>query len=59
MEKKKTFDAVGMVREIRDARREQTKRMTAEERLAYYRAQGQRAQQELKRLARQLDASKS
>ena len=37
MEKKKTFDAVKMVRRIRDAHHEQLKDKTVEERLAFYR----------------------
>ena len=36
MEKTKSFDAVRMVRQIRDAYYEQTKQMTKEERLAFY-----------------------
>lgn len=51
--KKKTFNAVKMVREIRDAHYEQTKNMTAEERLAFYRKKGQEAQEKLERLARE------
>lgn len=47
---KKDFDAVEMVRRIRDAHYEQTKEMTKEERLAFYREQGRRAQEKLKRL---------
>ena len=37
MEMKKTFDAVKMVRMIRDSHYEETKAMTVAERLAYYR----------------------
>lgn len=37
MDRKKTFDAVQMVREIRDRHYEQTKDMTPEERVAFYR----------------------
>ncbi len=49
--KKKTFDAVKMVRRIRDAHYEQTKDMTKEERLAFYREKGREAQEKLRRLA--------
>ncbi len=37
MDRKKTFDAVQVVREIRDRHYEQTKDRTAEERVAFYR----------------------
>ena len=37
MKKEKSFDAVATVRKIRDAHHEQTKDMTEEERLAFYR----------------------
>ena len=47
---KKDFDAVEMVRRIRDAHYEQTKEMTRSERLAFYQEQGLRAQEKLKRL---------
>lgn len=49
--KKKTFDAVKMVREIRDRHYEQTKDMTKEERIAFYR-------EKARRLHRQLDEQK-
>ena len=45
--KKKAFDAVKMVREIRDAHYEQTKDMTKEERIAFYRNKAQELNQEL------------
>lgn len=51
--KKKTFDAVKMVRKIRNAHYEKTKGMTKEERLAFYREKGQEAQEKLERLARE------
>ena len=51
MEKRKTFDAVGMVRQIRDTHYEQTKHMTKEERLAFYEEKGKQAQTDLERLA--------
>jgi hypothetical protein len=51
MEKEKSFDAVAMVRKIRDAHYEQTKDMTEEERLAFHREKGRKAQKELERLA--------
>ena len=51
--KRKTFDAVKMVREIRDAHYEQTKNMTKEERLAFYQKKGKEAQKKLERLARE------
>lgn len=50
--KKKRFDAVAMVREIRDAHFEQTKNLTKEERLAFYQEKGREAQEKLERLAR-------
>jgi len=37
MDRKKTSDAVQMIREIRDQHYEQTKDMTPEERVAFYR----------------------
>lgn len=49
---KKAFDAVNMVRKIRDAHYEQTKKFTKEERLVFYREKGREAQQALERLAR-------
>jgi hypothetical protein len=48
--KKKNFDAIKMVRGIRDAHYEQTKNMTPQERLTFYRDKGQEAQEMLKRL---------
>ena len=54
MEKKKSFDAVAMVRKIRDAHYEQTKDMTEEERLAFYREKGRLAQEELERYASEI-----
>ena len=45
--KKKTFDAVQMVREIRNAHYEQTKDMTTEERIAFYRKKAKKLHQEL------------
>jgi len=51
--KKKTFDAVKMVRKIRDAHYEKTKGMSKEQRLAFYREKGQEAQAKLERLARE------
>lgn len=53
--KKKTFDAVEMVRSIRDSHYEQTREMTKEERLAFYREKGREAQEKLKRLAQKKD----
>ncbi len=50
---KKAFDAVKMVRRIRDAHYEQTKDMTPEERLAFYRERGRQAQVELEQLAKE------
>ena len=44
MEKGKRFDAVAMVRQIRDRHYEQTKDMTEEERLAFYLEKGGKAQ---------------
>ena len=41
METKKTFDAVQMVRRIRDAHYEQLKDKTVKEQLAFYQSQSQ------------------
>ena len=54
---KKAFDAVEMVRRIRDAHYEQTKDMTPEERLAFYRERGRQAQVELEQLAKERRAN--
>lgn len=51
--KKKTFDAVEAVREVRDAHYEQTKGMTHDERLSFYQRESRRAQDEMERFARQ------
>ena len=56
MEKTKSFDAVRMVRQIRDAYYEQTKQMTKEERLAFYKEKGEQAQADMERLAKQINA---
>lgn len=56
MAKKKNFDAVEMVRDIRDAHYEQIKDMTRKERLAFYRNRGKEAQEKLKRLAEEQKA---
>ncbi len=56
---KKAFDAVEMVRRIRDAHYEQTKDMTPEERLAFYHEKGREAQAELEQLARERRAKKA
>lgn len=56
MEKTKSFDAVHMVRQIRDAYYEQTKQMTKEERLAFYKEKGEQAQTDMERLAKQISA---
>jgi hypothetical protein len=56
METKKRFDAVRMTRLIRDAHYEQTRGMTKEERLFYYREKGREALRKLERLSKQLDA---
>lgn len=56
---KKAFDAVEMVRRIRDAHYEQTKDMTPEERLAFYREKGREAQAELEQLAKEQRAKKA
>jgi hypothetical protein len=52
MGKKKRFDAVAMVRKIRDAHYEQTKAMTPEERLAFFQEEARKAQAELELLAK-------
>ncbi len=54
MEKKKRFDAVAVVRKIRDAHYEQTKAMTAQERLAFYQEKGRKAQAEMEKLAKRI-----
>ena len=46
--KKKTFDAVKMVREIRDRHHEQFKDKPIEERIAYYRKKAQDFHERLK-----------
>ena len=46
---KKTFDAVKMVREIRDRMYKQTKRMTFTEKMEFYREKSQRLHAELDR----------
>lgn len=59
MKKEKRFDAVATVRKIRDAHYAQTKDMTEEERLAFYRESGEKAQRELARLAKQISKRKA
>ena len=59
MEKKKSFDAVAMVRKIRDAHYEQTKDITEAERLAFYREKGRKAQEELERLASRISKNEA
>ena len=54
MQKGKRFDAVAMVRRIRDRHYEQTKDMTEEERLAFYLEKGGKAQAALEQLAKQI-----
>ena len=44
-----------MVREIRDSHYEETKEMTKEERLAFYREKGRETQEKLRRLAPKKD----
>jgi len=51
MEKRKRFDVVHMVRQIRDAHYERTKYMTKEERLVFYQEKGKQAQADMERLA--------
>lgn len=51
--KKKTFDAVEAVREIRDIHYDRTKDATPDERLSFYRQESRRAQDEMERFARQ------
>ncbi|NKB71622.1 MAG: hypothetical protein GKR89_31495 [Candidatus Latescibacteria bacterium] len=58
MEKKKRFDAVRMVPQIRDTHYEQTKHMTKEERLAFYQEKGKQAQADLERLAELVGTNK-
>jgi hypothetical protein len=52
--KNKQFDAVEMVRKIRDANYEQTKQMTREERLVFYQQKGRQAQPEHAQLSEQI-----
>lgn len=46
-QKKKTIDAVKMVREIRNQHYQETKDMTAEERIAFYREKAQKLHRQL------------
>lgn len=46
-QEKKTFDAVRMVREIRDQHYEETKDMTPDERIAFYREKAERLHRRL------------
>ncbi len=59
MEKRKRFDAVRMVRQIRDTHYEQTKHLTKEERLAFYQEKGKQAQANLERLAERMGTNKA
>lgn len=59
MEKKKRFDAIRMVRQIRDTHYEQTKHMTKDERLAFYQEKGKQAQADLEKLAEVMDTNKT
>ena len=45
--KNKTFDAVTMMREIRNAHYEETKDMTTEERISFYRKKAEKLRREL------------
>lgn len=45
--KNKTFDAVKMMREIRNAHYEETKDMTTEERILFYRKKAEKLRREL------------
>ena len=56
MESEKTFDAVAMVRKIRDDNYELTKGMSSEERLRYTRDRGRKARAEFEQLAKELAA---
>lgn len=49
METKKTFDAVKIVRQIRDAHYEQLKDRTVKEQLAFYQSRSQALRNELKK----------
>lgn len=49
METKKTFDAVKIVRQIRDAHYEQLKDRTVKEQLAFYQGRSQALRNELKK----------
>ena len=49
MGKKKTFDAVRMVSQIRDAHYEKLKDKSVEERLAYYRAKSKALRSDIKK----------
>jgi hypothetical protein len=57
MENKKDFDAVAMVRKIRDEHYEETRHMTPEERLRHNRERGKKAQAEFEKLARKLQSN--
>ncbi len=46
-QKKKMYDAVQMVREIRHQHYEETKEMTTDERIAFYREKAQRLRRHL------------
>jgi len=59
MESKKSFDAVAMVRRIRDEHHEQTKSMSPEERLRHIRERGKRAQAEFEKRARDVPSQGS
>ncbi len=48
---KKNFDAVKMVRLIRDAHYDEMKHMTGEERLVYYQEKSRQARKNLEQLA--------
>ena len=59
MEKNKNVDAVAMVRQIRDAHYRQTKEMTEEERLGFYREEGRKAQEALEQFAKKVGTSET
>ena len=46
-QEKRTFDAVKMMREIRDQHYEETKKMSAEERIAFYREKARKLHRHL------------
>jgi hypothetical protein len=57
--KKKDFDAVAMVRSIRDTHYEETKDMSPDEMLKWYTEKGREAHEYFERLAKEVAAKKT